>query len=208
MIPSMSTVNKLSLREEVERLKNEFDQLAKEKKINSETKMLCQSMLMLINLLVSIFLEKTTKKTSKNSSIPPSQTEKDEVAIFQNAFGIEKRTLIENYMKVDESKAAEFWKLYETYENSRRAIGLKRIQNITKYAENYENFTPESINAIMKNALDVQKEMTSLWGSTYKKMSKVITPVEAAKFIQAEMYIENTIRQALLEQVPLIGELR
>ena len=68
MIPSMSTVNKLSLREEVERLKNEFDQLAKEKKINSETKMLCQSMLMLINLLVSIFLEKTTKKTSKNSS--------------------------------------------------------------------------------------------------------------------------------------------
>lgn len=137
-----------------------------------------------------------------------SQTVKDEVAIFQNAFGIEKRTLIENYMKVDESKAAEFWKLYETYENSRRAIGLKRIQNITKYAENYENFTPESINAIMKNALDVQKEMTSLWGSTYKKMSKVITPVEAAKFIQAEMYIENTIRQALLEQVPLIGELR
>ncbi len=137
-----------------------------------------------------------------------SQTEKDEVAIFQNAFGIEKRTLIENYMKVDESKAAEFWKLYETYENSRRAIGLKRIQNITKYAENYENITPESINAIMKNALDVQKEMTSLWGSTYKKMSKVITPVEAAKFIQAEMYIENTIRQALLEQVPLIGELR
>ena len=111
-------------------------------------------------------------------------------------------------MKVDESKAAEFWKLYETYENSRRAIGLKRIQNITKYAENYENFTPESINAIMKNALDVQKEMTSLWGSTYKKMSKVITPVEAAKFIQAEIYIENTIRQALLEQVPLIGELR
>ncbi|MDH0673977.1 hypothetical protein N5D03_05450 [Empedobacter sp. GD03861] len=137
-----------------------------------------------------------------------SQTVKDEVAIFQNAFGIEKRTLIENYMKVDESKAAEFWKLYETYENSRRAIGLKRIQNITKYAENYENYTPESINAIMKNALDVQKEMTSLWGSTYKKMSKVITPVEAAKFIQAEMYFENTIRQALLEQVPLIGELR
>ena len=137
-----------------------------------------------------------------------SQTQKDEVAIFQNAFGIEKRTLIENYMKIDASKAAEFWKLYEAYETSRRAIGLKRIENMTKYADNYDNFTTESINAIMKNALDIQKEMTSLWGSTYKKMSKVITPVEAAKFIQAEMYIENTIRQALLEQVPLIGEFK
>ena len=137
-----------------------------------------------------------------------AQTEKDEVAIFQNAFGIEKRALIENYMKIDESKAAEFWKLYEAYETSRRAIGLKRIENMTKYADNYDNFTTESINAIMKNALDIQKEMTSLWGSTYKKMSKVITPVEAAKFIQAEMYIENTIRQALLEEVPLIGEFK
>ena len=137
-----------------------------------------------------------------------SQTQKDEVAIFQNAFGIEKRTLIENYMKIDASKAAEFWKLYEAYETSRRAIGLKRIENMTKYADNYDNFTTESINAIMKNALTVQKDMTALWGSTYKKMSKVITPVEAAKFIQAEMYIENTIRQALLEEVPLIGEFK
>ena len=137
-----------------------------------------------------------------------SQTQKDEVAIFQNAFGIEKRTLIENYMKIDASKAAEFWKLYEAYEASRRELGLKRIENINKYADNYGNFSAESVNAIIKNALTVQKDMTALWGSTYKKMSKVITPVEAAKFIQAEMYIENTIRQALLEQVPLIGELR
>ena len=46
-----------------------------------------------------------------------AQTEKDEVAIFQNAFGIEKRALIENYMKIDESKAAEFLKLYDTFSN-------------------------------------------------------------------------------------------
>ena len=35
-------------------------------------------MLTLINFLVAIFLEKKTKKNSNNSSIPPSQTEKDE----------------------------------------------------------------------------------------------------------------------------------
>ena len=68
-----------------------------------------------------------------------SQTQKDEVAIFQNAFGIEKRTLIENYMKIDASKAAEFWKLYEAYETSRRAIGLKNVENINKYADNNGN---------------------------------------------------------------------
>lgn len=137
-----------------------------------------------------------------------SQTQKDEVAIFQNAFGIEKRTLIENYMKIDASKAAEFWKLYEAYEASRRELGLKRVENINKYADNYGNFSAESVNAIMKNSMTIQKNMISLWDSTYKKMSKVISAEEAAKFIQAEMYIENTIRQALFENIPLIGKFK
>lgn len=35
------------------------------------------SMLMMIELILAIFLERATKKDSGNSSIPPSQTEKD-----------------------------------------------------------------------------------------------------------------------------------
>ncbi len=104
MIAFMSTVNKLSLMEEVERLKNEFDHLAKDKKINSETRMLFQSMLMLINLLVSIFLEKTTKKTSKNSSIPPSQTGKDESSTQPGTKGKGK---LESDSTVDNTRTVE-----------------------------------------------------------------------------------------------------
>lgn len=77
----MGTVNKQSVREEVDRIKSEFERLSADKKINAETKMLFQSMFMIINLILSIFLEKTTKKNSKNSSIPPSQTNKDKTAL-------------------------------------------------------------------------------------------------------------------------------
>ena len=66
------------MREEAERIKAEFERLSADKKMNSESKMLFQSMLMLINLLIAIFLEKTTNKNNKNSSKPSSQTEKDE----------------------------------------------------------------------------------------------------------------------------------
>lgn len=75
---NMGTVNNQSVREEAQRIKSEFDRISANKKINNETKMLIQSMFMLINLLISIFLEKTTKKNNKNSSKPSSQTEKDE----------------------------------------------------------------------------------------------------------------------------------
>lgn len=77
----MGSVNSQSVREEAERIKAEFDRLAADKKINPETNMLIQSMLMLINLLIAIFLEKTTKKDNKNSSKPSSQTEKDESSL-------------------------------------------------------------------------------------------------------------------------------
>lgn len=80
-IACMSKVDTVSVREEIERLKSEFEHLGEKKKINSEARVLFRSMLMLIDLLVAIFLEKSTKKTSKNSGKPPSQTEKDNSAL-------------------------------------------------------------------------------------------------------------------------------
>lgn len=73
----MSRIDKNSVRQEVDRIQQEFDQLSKRNSISKECKILFKSLLMLIHLLMSIFLEKTTQKNSKNSSKPPSQTEKD-----------------------------------------------------------------------------------------------------------------------------------
>jgi transposase len=73
----MGTVNKQSVREEVDRIKAEFDRISSDKKTTPEINMLFQSMFIVIDLILSIFLEKTTKKNNKNSSKPSSQTEKD-----------------------------------------------------------------------------------------------------------------------------------
>jgi transposase len=77
----VASINKQSVREEIDRIQKEFDQLSAANKISEESKMLFRSMLMLINLLISIFLERITKKDSKNSSKPSSQTEKDESSV-------------------------------------------------------------------------------------------------------------------------------
>ncbi len=74
----MPTINKQSVREEFDRLKSEFKRLSDDKKISPETATLFNGLMMLLNLMFAIFLEKTTKKTSKNSNIPPSQIQKDE----------------------------------------------------------------------------------------------------------------------------------
>jgi transposase-like protein len=76
----MATVDKTSVRQEVNRLKMEFEQLCSDGKVSSEIRVVMNSLLVVMELILSIFLEKKTRKTSKNSSLPSSQTEKDETS--------------------------------------------------------------------------------------------------------------------------------
>jgi len=77
----MAVMDKQSVREEFDRLKAEFKLLSDKKKISAESKALFTGLMMLLEVILAIFLEKKTKKTKDNSSKPPSQTEKDESSL-------------------------------------------------------------------------------------------------------------------------------
>ena len=79
----MATVNKQSLREEFEALKTRFEHLCAEGKMSTESRTLVQALLMLFEVLMAVFLERHTPKSSANSSIPASQTPKDETALVR-----------------------------------------------------------------------------------------------------------------------------
>ena len=74
----MPTVNCDSLRDEFDAYKADIASLRKKGKIPKEVNVLLTGLCCLLEILIAVFLEKETKKTSKNSSIPPSQTGKDE----------------------------------------------------------------------------------------------------------------------------------
>ena len=73
----MPSVNKQSLRQEFDQLKVNFDSLSNDGKISPEARALFQAMIMLFELLIAVFMERTTQKNNRNSSIPSSQTGKD-----------------------------------------------------------------------------------------------------------------------------------
>ena len=77
----MANINKKSVRNEVDKVKAEFENLCDAGKVSSEIKVIMSSMLMIMELILSIFLERKTKKNSNNSSLPPSQTDKDDTAL-------------------------------------------------------------------------------------------------------------------------------
>jgi transposase len=80
----VASVNKQSLREEFDALKARFEQLVADGKMAGESRALVEALLMLLQLLMAVFMERHTTKTSTNSSKPSSQTPKDESAISRS----------------------------------------------------------------------------------------------------------------------------
>lgn len=81
----MAYVNKTSLRDEFSHLKGEFATLAAAGKVTPESRVLFNALLMLLEVMMAVFLEKTTPKTSRNSSKPSSQMETPDTSAAQGA---------------------------------------------------------------------------------------------------------------------------
>lgn len=137
-----------------------------------------------------------------------AQESKDEVAFLQSVYGMEKRDIVAKFMEISEAQSATFWGLYEEYEVARKAIGVKRANNIMDYAKNYESITNENVQSLVKTSFEVNKEFNSLWEKTYKKMAKALSPKTAAKFYQLESYLETMVRSEFTESIPMIDELK
>jgi transposase len=73
----MASVNRASLRADFAALKGRFEQHCAAGEVSAELRALFEALLMLFELLLAVFMEKTTTKTSRNSGLPPSQTGQD-----------------------------------------------------------------------------------------------------------------------------------
>lgn len=90
----MAILNKQSVREEFDKVKASFNEQVKSGKVPTETAILFNSLIMLVEIILSIFMEKITKKTPVNSSIPPSQTDADDTIVGKSRKNGDKNELV------------------------------------------------------------------------------------------------------------------
>lgn len=131
-----------------------------------------------------------------------AQTNKEEVELMQAAFGMDKKAVVAEFVKVDAAQKDGFWKLYDEYETSRKELGKKRIELLNKYAENYDKMTNEFADSWTKEVLTLGEKTDDLLVSYYNKVKKATNPIVALQFYQIEGYILSVIRASILESVP------
>jgi len=89
----MGSLNQVALRAEFDGLKGQFERLCADGKMTPESQTLFQTLLMLFEVLMAVFMEKSTPKNSRNASVPPSQTPKDDETASQPGTAVRKLIL-------------------------------------------------------------------------------------------------------------------
>jgi len=132
-----------------------------------------------------------------------AQSNKEEVDLMQAAFGMEKKAMVSEFVKVDPAQKDAFWKLYDEYETARKELAKKRIDLLEKYANNFDNLTNETMDKMLTETIDLQKKTDGLLITYVNKVKKSTNAVVAFQFYQVEGYILSGIRLSILEGLPL-----
>jgi Spy/CpxP family protein refolding chaperone len=136
-----------------------------------------------------------------------AQSNKEDVDFIQSIYGKEKKTIVADFIKLEGAQKDAFWKLYDQYENERKALGKKRIALLEKYAAGYGTMSDAEISQNIKETAALGMQTDKLIQTYYKKIEKASGAKAGAQFFQIEVYLLSSIRAAILESIPFIGEL-
>ena len=135
-----------------------------------------------------------------------AQSNKEEVEYYQSIFGMEKKSIVTNFIQLEGEAYDQFWTLYDEYETERKVNGKKRIEVLEKYTSAYLELDDETTDGLVVEAMKVRDTQSKLIKKYYKRMKKASGVKAAAQFYQLENYFANAMNVVLTEQIPFIGE--
>lgn len=133
-----------------------------------------------------------------------AQSNAEEIDLIQAAFGMDKKSIVADYVSPSDAQKDAFWEIYDAYETERKNLGKQRIALLQEYAEQYLKMTPEQANTWTIKAMDLQLKTDKLIETYYHKIIKVSDGIVATQFYQIENYILAMIRMELLHEIPFV----
>jgi hypothetical protein len=118
--------------------------------------------------------------------------------------GAKREIIALNIVIKDSVKSAEFWSIYNKYEEANKKEVDKTMNALREYAANYEKLTPEIANELGKDLFVIEKAQTKLLEATYKEMVKKVGAIDAIRFVQLEGRIKTLLRLQLASEIPLV----
>jgi len=136
-----------------------------------------------------------------------AQTSDPESDYIKKAYSKDKKTIVDEYMNLNVQDGGKFWPVYADYEANREKLAAARINLISQYISKYDSLTPDMTDKLVKASFDNTLSLDKLNSDYYEKMKKAVGAVNAAKYMQLEIYLQTMWKAVVQSNIPLIGAL-
>jgi hypothetical protein len=126
------------------------------------------------------------------------------VELLRQNIKTQKTAILTEAMALDAEQSEKFWPIVREYDLKRAGIADRRLATIKKYVANYETMTPDMAEGLIKEYFEVHSDMMKLKKDYFGKISKELSAVEGARFLQVENFVDTMLRLQVQSEIPLI----
>lgn len=114
---------------------------------------------------------------------------------------------INEVMKLTGPEAEKFWPVYRKYEKELAAVGDRKLALVREFARLHLSGTLDDKNAadLAARWLKNTQERLDLWKKYHKQISKAVSPIRAAQFLQVEHQMALFIDLSIAAGMPAVG---
>lgn len=116
----------------------------------------------------------------------------------------DKVAILTELMALGPEDAAKFWTVYNEYDKAMTRLADERVAFIRMYSDHYSAMTGDVATKIAMGLMDVEARRLEVRKEYFQRLSKTLTPIEAARWLQIEAQIEKVVDLQILASLPIV----
>ncbi len=141
------------------------------------------------------------------SSFLKAQASDPELEYIKQAYSKNKKDIVKAYMAFSAKDSTAFWPVYAEYDMGREKLAVERVHTLNEYVANYNKMTNELADKLGTSLLNNTLSLDKLNLDYFAKFSKAVGAVNAAKYLQLEIYLQTSWRNIIQDELPLVKAL-
>lgn len=126
------------------------------------------------------------------------------VELARSDIRTEKNVILAENLKLTDDEALEFWPVHRQYDIDLNQLLDERLDLIVRYSQQYGTMTDTQAKDLAARTFDLEEKRTQLKRKYFKKFSKTIPAVKAARFFQIENQLNMALDLQIAGSMPLI----
>ena len=149
-------------------------------------------------LLASALFLFSTATLTQDSSLD------SDIQVLRSNIRADKTKLVSVNMKLTDAEAKVFWPVYQDYETDLAKLNDKKVELIKEYADTYDQMTDAEAKSLTERNLALEKQKLGLKELYFSRLTKVVSPKTAARFLQVDNRIDLLLNVQLASAIPMV----